>query len=244
MTQGPPVIGTADGIFEIDATGTDPDGGPVAIRVVAVQTPDGSGIRPGAVLARQTDALTFRQGVRLPDAGTWILRIVAEDDEPAPFRGVTDQELTILVDGPPVARIDGPVQVSALETLVLDGRQSRDADSRCDLGPACGHATEDGAPVRGISAGITRYHWELVSATPDDAEAAVDLGPLAELYDVPASAPVAEIALGTLPGGHYLFRLRVTDAEDNEARLDHAVQVIAPRTAPMAIATPPQRIML
>ena len=244
VTPPDPIIAAGSAGPAMRVSATDPDGGPVTLRAEVFQSPDLSLIAPGTVIARGTDTMDVTLPTAPTDAGTWVIRIVAEDDEPPPAREQATEDVTYVVDALPEANISAPLQLNQIEPLVLDGSASFDPDSLCDLGPECRHSTADGSPVTGITPGITRYRWDLVSATPDDPDITVDLGPLSELYGLPYSAALAELPGLSLPGGHFLFRLIVTDAEGNDASIDHAVQIIAPNSDPVALLSPPQRVLL
>ncbi len=217
----------------------DDDGGDLIFSWDLIQSPNSSSYRPvedfgiDSVLVFVTDET---------DAGTWIFQLNATDNE-----GETvSEQFTVVVDGLPIAIIEGSATIGTLSSLELDGSNSIDPDSPCDPPDYC-HTTTDPQGVKGISRPIVGYTWSI--ATADVNEPLGFLGPLYEgrldegLLNMDPYSPSISITTGLLDPGDYTFQLDVEDGEDNNASEFLIVSVIQEEAPPVAIVNPPLSIL-
>ena len=217
--------------IEAETTVTmDDDGGALILDWDIVQVPDSAG-RP-VEDSVQTGA-SFLQPTSDTDAGTWILRLRAEDNEGEEV----EEEVTILVDGPVSAAVTGPDEASLLAGITLSGEDFVDPDSPCpNISGGC-HSTDGRAPV--ISAGIVEWRWSIADL-PSEHVGDFSTGPVDEVLGIGGSGPTLNIPNGALRVGTWRFELYVRDAEGNEDTAFHSVEIIAPEGPPFAIAGGPQ----
>lgn len=242
--------------IQVDAVGSDPDGGLLHFRWDIIQAPQSADIivQEGCFEEPETETSRLELSTVSTDcyaetpahcfAGTWIIRVVVTDDEGDPNEGEVTR--TIVVDAPPEARILGPepavIGILSLP-LELDGGDSLDPDSRCDPPDYC-HETLDGRAVTGISAGIQPpvggYEWSLVDLSFESWDD-YPLGRVDEVFG--ASAHLSSLSLGfdDLEQGDWTFQLSVTDGEGNEDAAAFAVSVIDENSPPVAVLSPPMR---
>ena len=240
----------------VEAIGSDPDGGLLHFRWDIIQAPQSADIFVEEGYSQEADAETSR--LEIPtvstdcyedtpvrcSAGTWIVRVVATDDE----GDANEDEVTlaIVVDAPPEARIDGPDPpiIGLLSfPLELEGGDSLDPDSRCGPPDYC-HDTLDGRPVSGISTGIEPpiggYAWSLVDV-PFELWEDYLLGRVDEVFDIPAYRSTMTLAFGDIEQGDWTFQLDVRDGEGNEDSTTFTISVVNENGAPIAIVSPPMR---
>jgi hypothetical protein len=218
-------------VFISNTTPNDPDGGSVAHEWELVQVPVSAGVSPGR---------NFRAGPDLtltaPEAGTWIFKLYAVDNDNSPNSEAT-QQVMVAVDGPVTAKILGDENVALASPLVLDGSGSVDADAPlpCSTAePTCGHLTSASAVVDVV--GVAIYDWTLIDV-PVEHAADFSPGPVEYIPGVTNGSPSLTIAAGKLRSGSWTFQLEVTDDEGNRSVTTHRVSILPPNTPPMAIAT-------
>ncbi len=209
---------------------TDEDGGDLEFSWNLIQTPDRSPTAPQSTFST-SDVLTI--STNDDDAGTWVIELEATDNE-----GETVSErITVLVDGPPEAVINGPDEIGSLSfPLVLDGSDSEDADSPCNAPNFC-HTTSDPPVV--ISPGIVQYEWYLVDF-PFEYFDEYFAGRVDEIFGIGANGPSISLGFGHLKPGDWQFELVVYDAEGNEDSQIFFVTVIDEDGPPFVFISPPQ----
>jgi hypothetical protein len=225
--------------IEIETTILDDvDGGTLSFEWDIVQSPDPSGVIPqegyaggsgaaGAMLSIPTSA---------SDAGTWIVRLTATDNDNQPNSSVSE-EFTVLVDAPVEAIAGGPEAIGSLSfPLVLTSESSTDPDTDAP------HSTLDGRPVV-LSPGIVERLWALIDV-PFDLWDQYPLGRVDEIFAVPAGEVEMELDFFSIDTGQWLFQVDVTDGEGNEASGTHSVIVTDENTAPTALTNGVSRYLV
>lgn len=174
------------------------------------------------------------------EAGTWIFRLTATDNDNQPDSEVYD-EYTVLVDGPVEAVITGssPVGNLSLPSPLLDGGDSEDSDSPCDPPSYC-HHTFDGRPVTLENGQNLHYTWYLADV-PLELFIEYPLGRVDEVFGVSATGPTLNLSAGDLEEGDWVFELQVDDEEGNSDTTSFLVTVINETGPPFAFITPTQR---
>ncbi len=217
----------------------DPDGGDLTHEWRIVQKPDRSP-RPLGIVSTSS---AFRFDAGASDAGTWIFRVVATDNE---TESTEPQTRSVLVDAPPVAVISGGDMSSLTRVgsitgiLRLSARDSFDPDNPCpDNPPNFCHANADG-PVMLRSTERLRYEWSVVDV-PRDHRADFSPGGIDELFGVAQGRVDLELPPRRLRPGTWTFQLQVTDGEGNDAYATHTVEVFEQNGYPIAVLQPLSR---
>lgn len=163
-------------------------------------------------------------------AGTWVFELEACDDENVCVTGLFE----VLVDAPPSADIEGPSFAEERDFPVsLRGRGSIDPDTDTEY-------FVDGITPR-ITAGVQTYRWYLDAFPPEYASRYRINEPVSASILVFDSAEYLTFLPEVIEPGHYRFRLKVTDAEGNEASTTHEID-FQPRSAPpIAVLSAPRR---
>ena len=227
----------------------DRDGGDLIFQWDIIQVPRSSAIVPQENFSGGSGGAGFY--VEIPtgydDAGTWIIRLVATDNE----GDWVDDEYTVLVDGPAEADISGPDTIGSLSfPLVLDGSGSLDPDSPCPGEADRCHDTLDGRPVAGISPGINWYYsgWSLIDVSLSDTSTGYSdyypLGGVDEVFGIPAHQETLNLDFDDMEPGVWTFQLDVIDAEGNEDSVDHTVTIIDAAGPPVAVTNGPARYII
>lgn len=219
------------------ASGSDPDGGPVAIRWLVIQRPAAAS---GVPLGVELDAIPIAS-----KPGTWVFRASATDDEGGNTRSAP---VAVLVDAPPLARIEPP-PVSVI-TAPFDLRDvSVDPDSECPSGMPDGFGCHVVAPEETftpLSDGLVSWTW-YVDSVPSGWEFLYPPG--GRISDVfpgigLGDTRVLHIPSGRLPFGNYRFRVKVRDAEGNASEASVSIRVTQPAMAPVSRQTMPARFLV
>ncbi len=164
-------------------------------------------------------------------AGTWIFKLTVTDQ----VYQTADQQVSVLVDADPVASILGPDQTGNLSLpLDLDGGSSADPDSPADL-PDHGHLHAGSVQ---ISPGIVGYRWSILQV-PDELYGTYFPGPVEDVLNVNGGSATLHVPAGKLPTGDWLFELRATDGEGNDAWTTHAVHVLEEGLPPLVVLSQP-----
>lgn len=189
----------------------------------------------------------------IDDAGTWIFRLTATDNDDAPNSVISDT-ISVVVDGLPEAHIRCPTctdpdgigsgTIGSLSfPLELDGADSVDPDSPPP--PPCPGPEDDHChdtlepPVRDISDGVA-YTWSLVDV-PSELWGLQPLGRVDEVFGIPAFDPTMALDFSDLEPGDWTFELKVRDGEDNEDVTSFTVSVVDEHGPPVAILNAPAR---
>lgn len=209
----------------------DRDGGELRFEWRIVQRPISSLRRLGATAVTGP---SFHFAAGPDDAGTWIFRITAWDDE---GESATETR-TLLVDAPPVAIIRGDRRIGSLtDPLRLDGSESVDPDSPCpDEAPNFCHENEEG-PVLLRSSERLRYSWTLVDV-PLEWITEYYPGGVEDALGAAQGRPELSLPPRTLKPGRWLFQLEVTDGEGNTDYTTQSVEVYEQGSAPIALVPP------
>lgn len=221
---------------------TDADGGDLEFVWDIIQAPQSSLLTVQSAYHTGTGATGA--GIYIPtayeDAGTWIFRLTAIDDDDQPDSEI-EAEFAVVVDGPAIADITGPALIGSLSfPLVLSGEDSEDIDSPC-IGTAhrC-HDTLDGRPVSGITPGIVQYTWYLIDV-PFEVYGTYPLGRVDDVFGVSATGSTMSIDYADLQEGDWVFELEVVDAESNTDVFSFNVAVVDETGPPIAILNPTRR---
>jgi len=207
----------------------DADGGVLSFDWDIIQSPDPSGIPPqeGYFGASGASGATLSISTTASDAGTWVVRLTATDNDDQPNSSVSE-EFTVLVDAPVVADASGPDSIGSLSfPLVLTSAGSSDPDTDA------AHSTLDGRAVV-LSPGIVERVWKLTDV-PFELWDQYPLGRVDEVFGVPAGGEEMELDFLDLETGEWLFQADITDGEDNEDSETHSVIVADENTTPTAI---------
>jgi hypothetical protein len=240
--DGDDVIDIGDAIDIETTVLTDEDGGDLEFIWDIVQAPQSSSLTVQSAYHSGTGAAGA--GIYIPtdfnDAGTWIFRLTAIDDDSQPDSEI-EAEFMVVVDGPVFAEITGPDLIGSLSfPLVLSGTDSLDTDSPCEgIADRC-HDTLDGRPVSGITAGIQQYTWYLADV-PFEAYGTYPLGRVDDAFGISAIEPTMSIDFADLQEGDWVFELEVVDAEDNADLISFIVTVVDETGPPIAILNPTRR---
>lgn len=210
---------------------TDDDGGDLTFSWDVIQTPNSSSYRPQLDFRTTQEFSIFTCA---DDAGTWIVRVNATDNE---GQTVTSEDYVVLVDGMPQAVVNGPEMIGSLSfPLVLDGSESEDPDSRCDPPDYCHTSLEP--PVGSISEGIVQYVWHLIDF-PSEYDDEYYPGRVDEVFGISGTSHSISLDFGSIKPGDWQFQLEVFDAEGNSDYSDFEVTVVDEEGAPYAYLSPP-----
>lgn len=216
----------------------DPDGGLLSFEWDIIQSPDPSGTPPQEGYFGGTGAAgaTLSIATSASDAGTWIVRLTATDNDNQPNSSVSE-EFTVLVDAPVEADATGPDAIGSLSfPLVLTSAGSTDPDTDAP------HSTLDGRPVV-VSPGIVDRVWRLTDV-PFELWSEYPLGRVDEVFGVFAGGEEMELDFLDIANGQWLFQADITDGEGNEDSDTHSVMVTDENTNPTAIAGGVQRYLV
>ncbi|OED37786.1 hypothetical protein AB833_22425 [Chromatiales bacterium (ex Bugula neritina AB1)] len=219
----------------------DLDGGDLSFSWDLVQVPQSSNqfVQYDYFSGTGIDGATLTIPTSEADAGTWIVRLIATDDD-ASADSEIEQEFTILVDGPVTAEIQGDELIGNLSfPLVLDASNSEDADSPCPSDPTRCHDTLEGQSAV-VSAGIVEYTWYLVDV-PFEYFSEYALGRVDDALGAVATAPALTLDFGSIRTGDWVFEVEVVDAEGNFDTASFTVTVIDETGPPFAFVSGPKR---
>jgi hypothetical protein len=180
------------------------------------------------------------------DAGTWIFRLNATDNDNAPNSTVT-QDFSVLVDAPPTAKIDttpaggDPLLIASKQfPLTFDSSGSVDPDSPCPNDPNHCHDT-DGRPAQ-VSPGIVEQTWYLIDVSPENA-LLFPTGRVDDVFHKDGSSPTLSFGYFELAQGDFTFQIQVVDGEGNVASDQRTIDVIASNTPPTPIVSAPSDVL-
>lgn len=222
----------------------DPDGGDLTFRWDVVQAPRSSQIQVQEGYARGTGAsgASLDIATSLSDAGHWIFRLVATDDDGAPDSEVSE-EIAVHVDAPPLAEIDGPTLIgSAAFPLVLDSSDSVDPESPCPALPHRCHDTLDGRPVA-VPDDPLQLTWSLVDM-PVELAGSYTLGAVDDALGLYAHGSTLSVDHGLLEPGDWAFQLEAVDGEGNRDTATLSVAIADDNGHPTALVTGPMRYLV
>src|SRR4030095_5651365 len=213
----------------------DADGGDLTFQWDIVQAPQSSAILVQEAFAGGTGVAGAIIDIptSFNDAGTWILRLKATDNDNSSNSEVID-DFVVVVDAPSEAKITGPAKIGALSfPLELSGDTSVDPDSPCPTQPDRCHDTLE-PPVKSISPGIVSYTWSLIDV-PFELWEKYPLGAIDEVFGVSAHASTMRLDSGDIEPGEWTFQLQVVDGEGNEAFTSFTVTVVDENGGPIQI---------
>ena len=206
-----------------------PNGGGLTFDWQVIQAPVGADPNLMTLLAN-APSISFT--TTDAEAGTYIFRLIATDDEPDPWTETAEAEFTVLVNAPPVAKISGgsPVGSLSIPATLLSAIDSSDPDT-----DRTHHRADNGTP-QGISQGVMEYAWTLLN-TPGELQSDFPPGNVEDVLGV--SGQDADLHTPNLDPGDWTFQVEVTDAEGSTDSATFTVEVIDEGGPPFAIVTPP-----
>lgn len=223
---------------------TDTDGGDLIFAWDIIQAPQNA--TPNVKKDYYTGTGTVYAALVIPTskdvsyAGTWIFQLTATDNDNAKNSSFS-KEYAIIVDAPPTADIQGPLQAQTKDfPIELKGDGSQDPDSPCVGTSHRCHKRLDGKPAQQISAGIISYAWSVLDVPPDHWGEYLP-GPVDNVLGVPAIGDKLKLQYADLKPGDWTFQLQVKDKEGNTDSTTHALKVIEANTPPVAKLNGPAR---